>query len=163
MVELRSREASSVGRLCACSSAVNSLVLLAAIVLFAGCGGSEGPQRYRVSGAVTLNGEPIPAGVITFEPDSSKGHTGPQGVATIRNGKFDTNDSGRGVIGGPHLIRIQGASAEGDSGDPQSADPSNPSSVTVLVDNYTTEVELPQADATHDFAITSDELRRSSR
>ena len=71
-----------------------------------GCSSEEGPPRYRVSGTVTFRGEPVPVGVIQFTPDSSQGNSGPPGFADIKDGKFDTELSGKGAIGGPHLIMV---------------------------------------------------------
>ena len=73
----------------------------------AGCGG--GPKMYPVSGTVTYDGKPLPAGQISFEADVTKGHDGPQGMAYIKDGRFDTaQQKGKGVLGGPYVIRIQG-------------------------------------------------------
>jgi hypothetical protein len=81
---------------------------LAAVVLLAGC--SEEEKLYRVSGTVTFEGNPIPKGLIFFDPDPAKGTPGTQGFATIENGKFDTTlaGKGRGIRGGSYLIRISG-------------------------------------------------------
>jgi len=43
-------------------------LLLASLVLLAGCGPS-GPRTYRVSGVVTYNGEPVSEGDIVFIPE----------------------------------------------------------------------------------------------
>lgn len=162
MVGFHSHEAASHSHPRAYSSAAASLVFLATTVAFMGCGGSDGPERNRVSGSVTLDGQPIPHGMITFEPDATKGHTGPQGFATIRDGRFDTNESGgRGIIGGPHRVRIDGY--RGEAVDPQSADPSVPTNIEVLVDKYETAVDLPKGDTTHNFAITNDDLHQPRR
>ena len=69
--------------------------------------GASGPERYELSGTVQFQGKPVPAGQIVFEPDSSKGNVGPQGMAEIREGKYDTR-GGRGMVGGPHVVRIRG-------------------------------------------------------
>lgn len=44
-----------------------------ALVLAAGCGGESGPARLPVSGRVTLDGQPLSTGAITFLP-SGPGH-----------------------------------------------------------------------------------------
>ena len=49
------------------------LGLVAALLLAAGCG-EAGPARYHVSGKVTFNGQPVPAGQIVFEPDPTAGN-----------------------------------------------------------------------------------------
>lgn len=58
-----------------------SLVLLAASL--AGCGGS---QSVGVAGTVTLDGQPLPEGLISFEPISKS--AGQRRDAMIENGDF---------------------------------------------------------------------------
>jgi hypothetical protein len=121
------------------------LVALGMTALLAGCGsGDTGPKRYQLSGKAEFNGQPIPAGQIVFEPDSSKGNSGPQGAAEIRDGKFDTRNGGRGTIGGPHRVRINGY-------DGVSQDEMHPAKS--LFPEYTTTVDLPKEDGTHDFSV----------
>ncbi len=62
------------------------LVVLCAV----GCGG--GDDGRHLSGTVTFDGKPVAAGVIYFDPDGAKEHTGSQGYAVIKNGHFDTRD-----------------------------------------------------------------------
>lgn len=83
------------------------LAVAAATAALTGCG-DGGPPRYRVSGSATYAGQPIPAGSIVFQPDGAKGNKGPAGFATIKDGKYDTREGGKGVIGGPHQVRIAG-------------------------------------------------------
>jgi hypothetical protein len=63
---------------------------------------------HSVSGTVTYEGKPLPAGQIFFEADVTKGHDAPQGFAYIKDGQFNTEQGGRGVVGGDYVIRIQG-------------------------------------------------------
>jgi len=89
----------------------SSAILATAIVigLISGCGGSqEGPPRFDIAGTVTHKGQPVPHGFIQFQPDSSKGNSGPAGSAMIANGKYDTATSGQGTIGGPHKVVVSG-------------------------------------------------------
>lgn len=73
-----------------------------------GCSGSEdGPQRYKVTGSLTVAGKPVPAGIIIFEPDLKKGNSGPGGIADIIEGKYKTKPD-KGIVGGPHTVRIIG-------------------------------------------------------
>jgi hypothetical protein len=85
-----------------------TVLLFAAIVLFAGCGSSE--KLYDVSGTITFEGKPIPKGLIFFDPDPTKGTHGTQGFANIENGRFDTAvpGKGKGIRGGTYNIRIGG-------------------------------------------------------
>jgi hypothetical protein len=118
-----------------------SLVVLLVVGLL-GCGDS-GIPRYRVSGAVTFNGQPVPAGEVVFQPDASQGNKGPGSVALIKSGRYETA-SGKGVIGGPYVIRIAGFNGV----------PVGDSSVgTSLFPPYQTSINLAKKDATQDFAV----------
>lgn len=77
------------------------------VSLQAGCGNS-GVQRYRLSGMVTYDGKPVPAGQLRFEPNVSKGGKGPIGFAQIRDGAFDTDDQGKGPVVGPMRVLVRG-------------------------------------------------------
>ncbi|MBN2291631.1 MAG: hypothetical protein JXM70_04350 [Pirellulales bacterium] len=123
-----------------------AVMIATTLVFVVGCGG-EGPTRYDLSGTVTFAGQPIPAGTIVFQPDTAKGNSGPQGVAAIRDGKYDTGSDGKGVIGGPHIVRITGfdrvAESENDA-------------VTSLFDEYLIESDLPTKSGTVDFEVPAD-------
>ena len=113
------------------------------LCLLAGCG-DGGPKVYHLSGNVTIGGKPVPAGVMFLGPDLKKGVDGPQGYATIKNGKYDTRDGGRGMIGGPLEVTIQPH-----DGIPGSELPMGKK----LGPDFVTTFEAPKADATHDFEI----------
>jgi hypothetical protein len=88
-------------------------VAVACGLLALGCGKADGKQRFRVSGAVTFDGQPVPAGIVIFSPDLSKKNDGPQGSAEIRDGRFDTAWTGKGMAGGPMRITVGGTTADG--------------------------------------------------
>jgi hypothetical protein len=105
---------------------------------FVACAANEGPKRFRVSGEAKFDGQPIVHGDVLFTPDGAKGNAGPQGIAQIRNGKFDTAaPDGKGIAGGPTVIRVTGLTSLGGK----------------LVCEYEIKVELPQADGTYDIAV----------
>jgi len=80
--------------------------LLPAFILLAGCKGKQ--RLFNVKGTVKYGEDPLPAGVIYFDPEAGK-NSGPQGYAIIKDGQFDTAaEGGKGVTGGPYLIRIEG-------------------------------------------------------
>jgi hypothetical protein len=50
--------------------------------------------------------------MIVFTPDLALHNDGPQGVAQIKDGKYDTKGAnGQGVVGGPMNVSITGLSA----------------------------------------------------
>lgn len=114
-----------------------------ALGLLAGCGGPAGPARYDVEGVVTYDGKPVPAGRVVFEPDSAKGNQGPACYADIEDGKY-ASPSGKGTVGGPHVVRINGS-----NGVPHDESPLG----TALFPEYRTNVDLPKETATHDFDV----------
>src|SRR6266540_5886869 len=79
----------------------------------AGCGDS-GPKRLRLTGTATFDGKPIPYGDVVFTPDGSQKNSGPQGIAQIRDGKYDTAGSdGKGFAGGPTVVHVTGLTGPG--------------------------------------------------
>jgi len=103
-------------------------------------------RKCHFKGTVALKGEPVPAGVIIFEPDPLQRNSGPQGSAVIKDGKFDTRKSpGQGSVGGPSIIKID------------CYDGQNPTEVTPYGDRirkrYETREAMPTESATVDFDV----------
>jgi hypothetical protein len=133
----------------------SSLIWLAAALTIGGvgCGGSDAPETFHLSGNVTFDGKPVASGRIRFMPDSSKGNSGTAGYAEIKEGKFDTSAGGKGHVSGPMIVSIEATDpsqeASPDDPDPQpSAPPPFP--------RYQTTVELPKEDTTKDFEVPAD-------
>jgi len=53
---------------------LHSLILLTAFGLMVGCGPPAGPTLYPVSGKVTFEGKAVTPAMVTYSPDSEKGH-----------------------------------------------------------------------------------------
>jgi hypothetical protein len=118
----------------------------AILFLGSGCSAEKFP-RYRVSGKATWAGQPIPAGMVYFEPDFSQGNKGPAGRATIKDGVYDTAAAGKGVVCGPHRVRVDGfdpARSKSDDGIVQT---------TPLFETYETTLVLPAAPSEVDFDV----------
>ena len=115
-----------------------------------GCSGPDGPSRYDVSGTVTHAGTPIPAGKIYFEPDTSAGNSGPAGFADIRDGQYDTGQSGKGCVGGQQRIRI-----EGGDGEPSPENEFHPFGNRYF-HAYRTTFDVPLEDVEHDFEVPAE-------
>lgn len=113
--------------------------MLPLLVALFGCGGSDGPERYQLTGAVTYQGKPVPVGEVIFQPES-----GPGAVAQIQDGRYETVEE-MGVVGGPHTVRIMAfdgiAAGDNSSGTPLFSQP------------YEIAVDLPKESGTHDFEI----------
>ncbi|UUO09002.1 Ig-like domain-containing protein [Blastopirellula sp. J2-11] len=72
-------------------------------LLLLGCGQS-GPATGLVSGAITLNGEPLPSAEVVFYPDSGRASSG----ATDENGQYElmfTYDT-KGCLPGEHQVVV---------------------------------------------------------
>ena len=127
---------------------VGTLMALCGITMgIAGCGGAGGPARYQVSWKVTFGGKPVPYGMVYFSPDASKGNKGPQGVAQIKDGKYDTALDGKGPVSGPVVVKIIGYET-------LSSDENNPSEP--LFQDWTTNIDIPENASTQDFEVPAD-------
>lgn len=113
------------------------------IIAVVGCGGPDGPQRFRLSGTVSFDGKPVPFGTVTFDPDSAAGNSGPQAAAMIVDGKYDTGIE-QGIVGGPHIVRFTGSSRQPTSTQPN-AEP--------LFDGYELKETFEKQDAKKDFIV----------
>lgn len=103
--------------------------------LAVGCGGAGSGSH--IAGRATFKNQPIPAGRIYFDADTAKQNTGPQGFADIKDGQYDTKKGGRGIAGGPTIVRIQGTDGAGKR----------------LFLEYKLQVDLPPGTATKDFDV----------
>jgi hypothetical protein len=86
--------------------AAPTLLIVCCVLALPACGGAS--SVYDVSGEVTFDGKPVPAGRIFISPDLALKNDGPQGFADIHDGKFDTRQGGRGAVSGPVVFRIEG-------------------------------------------------------
>jgi hypothetical protein len=78
--------------------------VLALVAATAGCGGSQA----SVSGRVTLDGEPVDHGTVTFQPTGG----GPVGYGVIRSGGSYSVQTGQqpGVAPGEYVVTVQSVS-----------------------------------------------------
>ena len=92
------------------------LVLLGSLTL--GCGVSDGPPTYRVSGKVTLDGQPIPTGRITFKDPAGQAKSM---AADITNGAYSfLSTAGKKKIEVTSMRKVEGKQYKigGNPGDP---------------------------------------------
>lgn len=72
-----------------------------------GCGKGDGVAFAPVEGRVTLDGQPLEAGEIRFQPDASQGNKGPLSAAMLgAGGSFTLRGPGArvGAVAGPHQV-----------------------------------------------------------
>ncbi|GAA4427993.1 hypothetical protein [Bremerella cremea] len=120
------------------------------MLIGSGCGGSNpSATDFHVSGTVQFNGQPLPAGKIYFTPDSSQGNQGPQGVAEISDGKYDTSESRFGVVGGPYIVRIDGYDGVQPADDEDGLFPDG----QVVFRDYEVKLTLPEENHVEDIQI----------
>lgn len=121
------------------------IIALAMLFVTIGCG----KDGNRISGTISFNGQPVPAGKIYFTPDTSKGNSGAAGFADIIDGKYDTSlPGGRGASSGAMVVAIEGI-------DPNNKPAGAGEDVTgsVLFPRYETYAEIAGGDAVQDFVV----------
>ncbi|QDU75611.1 hypothetical protein Pan97_26450 [Bremerella volcania] len=133
-----------------------SLVALAVCLLTIGCLSSfacqaKSPDRFVLSGEATYDGKPIPSGELIFTPDTGRGNKGPQGKARIRDGKFSTENDGRGVVGGPHRVELRAFDGIPYEGREMQVEEGKP-----LFGSLVTEIDLPEESAKLDAVVETE-------
>ncbi|MFN3150843.1 carboxypeptidase regulatory-like domain-containing protein [Bremerella sp.] len=140
---------------------LTKLFAVALLAAAAGCGGSGLPS---LTGTVTIDGKPAPAGVaLQFSPTAEGGS--PSYAQTDADGKYEAQFSFNktGIQLGEHSVKLIPGSVEtpmpeiGPDGKPVGPAPKNP--MGSLPKSYWEEIEVIQVEPgsnTHDFALTSE-------
>ena len=131
-------------------SPLRRVVFASGLLCACGCFGPDsGPERFEVSGTVTLDGAPAPRGEVFFAPDTKKGNTGPGAVTNVVDGRYRTTE-GKGVTPGPHLVNI--VAFDGiPAGDMPDGRP-------LTTKTYQVEVDLPAENSVQDFDVPPSHL-----
>jgi hypothetical protein len=120
------------------------MLLFGGLLLAAqGCGKSR-VERHSLSGQVTYAGKPVPAGLIIFEPDPTKGNRGPQGYAEVLDGRYQTDKLGKGTMTGALIVTISAYPVDDGSGENPGTPPFAP---------YKTTAQVSKETATLDFDV----------
>ena len=85
-------------------------VLVVLSIGLSGCGGSDGPQRGAVGGKITLDGEPVPEGAITFLPIAP--NKGPAAGGAFKDGQYDVS-AANGPVAGKNRVEISASRKTG--------------------------------------------------
>ena len=118
------------------------------LICATGCGANSGPIRYAISGTVTYDGDPVPAGEIVFEPNGAKGNKGPSATAEIRDGEYSLS-ADKGIVGGPSVVRVTGLDGKPPPGPEAQMAPLG----MQLFPPYRAEIDLPKAETNEDIEI----------
>lgn len=118
-------------------------LLPTALLALASCS-DKSTGRMDVWGTVTFQGQPVPAGLIVMNPDLGKGNDGPQGMAEIRDGRYDTRSLDKGAPSGPVIFMIDGFDGVA-QGDATSGKP--------LFIGHRVELDLPKEPSEQNIAI----------
>ena len=137
------------------TKAVGGVLILTLLVCF-GCTGSNLPDLGQVEGTVTMDGQPLPNAIVTFQP-VNPGR--PSYARTDDSGKYVLvfTDGNEGATLGEHRVCISTQS----DGDPD-ADPPIPSSPETVPAKYSnmskTELKanVEAGGNQHDFTLTSE-------
>jgi hypothetical protein len=91
---------------------VRLIPVVAAGALLAGAAGCGGPKYVKVSGVVTLDGQPYKNALVSFQPIGTEGNPNPgrgSTALTDANGRYTlvTDDGHTGAVPGKHRVRIQ--------------------------------------------------------
>jgi hypothetical protein len=110
-----------------------SLLILAAAL--AGCGGEDNPwPRAAVSGQVTLDGQPLASGTITFFPSGAT--KGPAAGGEIIDGKFSI-PAHEGPVVGTNRIEVRSVQKTGRMVEsPSAVEADGPATEGMLVEEY---------------------------
>lgn len=125
-----------------------SCVLFCFLCCTSGCGKDSEVERQEIVGKVTYKGQNIPKGRIDFLPETA----GPAGYAMITNSTYDTRAEGRGVVPGPHSVRINGY--DGTPSDVEGMRDGLP-----LFPPYQTTVEITSQQDLYEFDVESSRQR----
>jgi hypothetical protein len=122
------------------ASPLGSAVAVFLLGLAAGAGCTKEEKVYQVSGTITYEGKPVTKGLIFFDPKAG----GPQGLANIVEGKYDTAQQGRGVRGGSYDVRVNGFDGKEANEAPFGR---------ALFPEYTGTADLPEENSTYNLDV----------
>ena len=90
-----------------------TLLLVAAVLLGTtfGCGDKDPQNRQALSGRVSMNGDPLDAGIVEFSP---QGQGSISSGALIKNGQYAI-ESSKGLPPGKYLVRLYAAAKSSSS------------------------------------------------
>jgi hypothetical protein len=123
----------------------------------AGCSDSSGPKLVPVVGHVTVDGQPVKAGTLSFRPDKSKGNTGlhePYGeIDAAGNYKLFTNRKEGAPVGWYRVAVMAAEPVEVGNLSGKARYFANPKYGTVETSGLAVEVVENPAEGAYDFRL----------
>ena len=120
----------------------SEIVCLAVMTIIAGCGGSS---RVGVKGTVTIYGQPLEAGDISFVPAAASG--GPTGGAAVAHGSYRI-PAEQGLMPGEYKVQIHAFRGTGKKTWDGMGEPSAPASQKHYVEEMEQYIPAQYNDAT---------------
>jgi len=113
-------------------------------------------ERPFLSGRVTYEGEPVPAGRLAFIPDDSQANSGPTSTIEFHDGQFTILDTNK-VVGGKYVVEIEGFDYDEHSCEEED-EPSweEDQEMKRLFPVKQRKVDLPASGGTFDFELSAD-------
>ena len=112
--------------------------------MHAGCKDS-GPTRVEVTGTVTLDGTPVPDGVLEFFPEAAT--NGPTAGAPIKNGQYEIKQNG--PIVGKYRVEIKATRKTGKKR--EAGTPAPPGTMIEEIEQYIPEKYNSKSRLKYDF------------
>jgi len=124
----------------------------------AGCGDSSGPKLVPVAGKVTVDGQPVKAGTLSFRPDKSKGNMSPHEpggeIDSAGNFKLFTNRKEGAPVGWYRVAVMAGEPVDVGNLSGQARWFANPKFASADTSGLSVEVVEKPADGAYDFKLT---------
>jgi hypothetical protein len=129
------------------------------IGMIAGCGDAG----THVTGTVSFDGKPVPAGKIYLIPDDTKGNSGGAGHANIVDGKFDTAAEGGKApeVAGAIVVGVEGFDPNA-KGTPAPGDTSGEVLVKSLFPYYEMSATIPEDGSPLELQVPAAAANRKS-
>jgi hypothetical protein len=110
-------------------------VLCGCVLILSGCGRSDRLPTAKVTGKVTLNGDPLPIGSLLFVPDKG-GPTSQGRIAADGRYSMGTYTETDGAILGTHKVMITALKAPEGAGLPEDVRKGNAAPLSVIPEIY---------------------------
>ena len=144
---------------CWAPASARLLVVACCIAMFSsGCGDPSGPKLVAVVGKITVDGQPVKAGTLSFRPDKSKGNSSPYEpggeIDPAGNYKLFTNKKEGAPVGWYRVAVMAGEPVDVGNLSGQARWFANPKFASADTSGLSVQVVENPADGAYDFKLT---------